>query len=124
MAPVRILIVEDELIITLDLEDWLQHLGHHVLALASSGEEAIELARALQPELVLMDIRLSGAMDGIEAAQQIRAQRWIPVVYVAAHMDAHTVARLQGMGPALYLRKPFNAPDLQATIERALTMRT
>ena len=86
MAPVRILIVEDELIITLDLEDWLQHLGHHVLALASSGEEAIELARALQPELVLMDIRLSGAMDGIEAAQQIRAQRWIPVVYVAAHM--------------------------------------
>jgi CheY-like chemotaxis protein len=120
MPPARILIVEDEMIIAMELEDQLMHMGHSVLALAASGEEAIARARALQPELVLMDIRLPGAMDGIEAAQQILAQLHIPVVFVTAYPDALTVERLRATEPTFCVQKPFEEHQLQCTIVQAL----
>jgi CheY-like chemotaxis protein len=120
MPPASLLIVEDELIIAMELQDRMLHMGHTVLALAASGEEAIAKARALKPELVLMDIRLPGVMDGIEAAQQIRAQLQIPVVYVTAYPDALTVERLRATEPIFYVPKPFDEHQLQSTIEQAL----
>jgi CheY-like chemotaxis protein len=120
MPPASILIVEDELIIAMELQDRMLHMGHTVLALATSGEEAIAKARALKPELVLMDIRLPGVMDGIEAAQQIRAHLQIPVVYVTAYIDDSTGARLRATGFAFYIQKPIEAHQLQSTIEQAL----
>jgi CheY-like chemotaxis protein len=120
MAPASILIVEDELIIAMELQDRMLHMGHTVLALAASGAEAIAKARALKPELVLMDIRLPGVMDGIEAAQQIRAQLQIPVVYVTAYPDTLTVERLRTTEPTFCVPKPFDEHQLQSTIEQAL----
>jgi CheY-like chemotaxis protein len=120
MPPASILIVEDELIIAMELQDRMLHMGHTVLALAASGEEAIAKARALKPELVLMDIRLPGVMDGIEAAQQIRAHLQIPVVYVTAYIDDSTLERLRATGFAFYIPKPIDAHRLQSTIEQAL----
>ena len=120
MPPASILIVEDELIIAMELQDRMRHMGHTVLALAASGEEAIAKSHALKPELVLMDIRLHGVMDGIEAAQQIRAQLQIPVVYVTAYPDALTVERLRATEPTFCVLKPFDEHQLQTTIEQAL----
>ena len=80
----RILIVEDERLIAIDLQRRLTRLGYTVVALAASGAEAIQEALALHPDVVLMDIRLQGDMDGVEAAQQIHASAAIPVVFMTA----------------------------------------
>ena len=83
----RILIVEDEKILAADLEKKLRGLGYRVDSIATSGEEAIRLAQERQPSLVLMDVRLSGAMDGVQAARQIQENRRIPIIYLTAYSD-------------------------------------
>jgi len=120
MGTPRILVVEDEMIVLRDLQQILIHLGYHVVALATSGAAAIAQAAAAQPDLVLMDIRLRGAMDGITAAQQIRMQFDIPVVYVTAHSDAITLQHVQPTAPYGYVLKPFNERELYVAIETAL----
>jgi CheY-like chemotaxis protein len=82
----RILIVEDESIVQLDLQRRLQRMGHSVVGMASQGEEAIAKTIELKPDLVIIDVRLDGAMDGLEAARHIRAKQGTPVVYVTPHM--------------------------------------
>ena len=82
MAKPSILIVEDETIIARDLQDQLQALGYAVAAQASTGEQAVQLAGTLAPDLVLMDIKLGAGMDGIAAALAIRAQKPVPVVFL------------------------------------------
>jgi CheY-like chemotaxis protein len=95
-------------------------LGYTVVGLAASGEDAIVQATALQPDVVLMDIGLGGAMDGIGAARHIRAQAPIPVIYVSASTDAPTVARAWQRAPAGYLVKPVSDHALRATLVRVL----
>jgi two-component system, cell cycle sensor histidine kinase and response regulator CckA len=112
--------VEDERIVALDLAATLKELGYTVEASVSSGEAAIEQAMRLRPNLVLMDIRLAGKLDGIEAAQVIRKELDIPVIYLTAHSDETTLARAKGTGPFGYIVKPFKAPDLHCAIELAL----
>jgi CheY-like chemotaxis protein len=120
MTAARILIVEDEGIVALAFRRTVTALGHTVVGLAASGQEAVTQAAALQPDVVLMDIHLPGAMDGIDAAQHIQAQAPIPVIYVTAYADEPTAARAWRTGPADYLVKPVGRDALRAALEWAL----
>jgi two-component system cell cycle sensor histidine kinase/response regulator CckA len=124
MGNTRILVVEDEVIVLRDLQQTLAQLGYDVPAVATSGAAAIAQAAAVRPDLVLMDIRLRGEMDGITAAQQIRTQFAIPVVYVTAHADALTLQRVQPTTPYGYVLKPFNERELYVAVETALYRHT
>ena len=116
----RILVVEDESIVALDIQDRLESLGYEVPTTVASGEKAIEQAGALRPDLVLMDIQLQGRMDGVEAADQIRRLFGIPVIYLTANADHPTVERAKVTEPFGYVIKPFEERELHTTIEVAL----
>jgi CheY-like chemotaxis protein len=115
----RILVVEDDEIIQLDLRRHLKQLEYVVVGAASSGEEAITKAAELKPDLVLMDIRLRGAMDGIEAARQIRLAREVSVIYLTAQGGADLSCKPKNMHEPL-ITKPFNRTALRTAIESAL----
>jgi len=121
MTVASILIVEDERLIAMDLQRRLTRLGHTVVALAASGMEAIEKALALRPDMVLMDIRLQGDMDGVEAAQQIIASVAIPVVFMTAYVDEETQQRLRATSPWGCLYKPFTPNQIQSTLDHVLS---
>src|SRR2546425_10295003 len=93
MAPAQILVVEDENIVERDIERNLHVLGYEVPAIAASGEDAIDKAVAIHPDLVLMDIRLRGRIDGVSAAQEIGGRLAIPVVYLTSYADDETLHR-------------------------------
>ncbi len=120
MVKAQILIVEDDNIVVLELRDRLQGLGYAVVGVASYGEEAIAKAAEMRPDLVLMDIRLRGAMNGVRSADEIRARFDIPVVYVTAYADEATLQRAKATEPYGYLMKPFESRELHAVIEMAL----
>ena len=120
MTQARILVVEDESIVAADIQDRLEALGYEVPATVGWGEKAVELAGALRPDLVLMDIQLKGRMDGVEAAAQIRQRFGIPVVYLTANADHPTVQRAKVTEPFGYVIKPFEERELHTTIEVAL----
>jgi signal transduction histidine kinase len=120
VAGAKVLVVEDESIVALDLRKALTGLGYSVPAVAASGEEAIRKAAEACPDLVLMDIRLRGGMSGIEAAEDIRARFGIPVVYLTALADESTVQWARKTEPFGYLIKPFDERDLYVAIEMAL----
>ena len=120
MKPVSILIVEDERIIALDLRAKVARLGHTVAGMAHTGEDAVRLARELEPSLVLMDIMLDGGMDGVEAARRISLEREIPVIFVSACNDAVTKERACQTCFAGFVSKPVDPADLAARIEAAL----
>lgn len=122
MAP-RILIVEDEAIIAMELEDRLERLGYEIVAQVSDSDAAIAIAASEKPDLVLMDIHLHGSRDGIETAAAIRRQREVAIVYVSAHADEPTLERARSTGLAGYLIKPFRADQLRAVIDVALRSR-
>ncbi len=118
--PAQILIVEDDSVISTDLKKTLWSLGYEVTAVARSGEQALRHVTDDRPDLVLMDIRLSGAMDGIEVASRIRANGHIPVIYLTSHSNASLLERSRPTEPYGYLLKPYRKKELQATIEMAL----
>jgi PAS domain S-box-containing protein len=120
MTPARIMIVEDERITAEDLQDILQHLGYSVTAVVSTGADAIREAELTSPDLVMMDIRIKGDMDGVEAARVIRQRFDIPAVYLTAHADVETLSRAKLAEPLGYIIKPFQESELQASIEMAL----
>ena len=120
MATTKILRVEDEGIIVLDTQRRLLSLGYDVCAVAPSGEEAIKKAEEHKPSLVLMDIRLRGEMDGIEAAKEIRERFNIPVVYFTAISNKGTLEQAKTTEPYGYIVKPFEDSELHAAIEKAL----
>jgi diguanylate cyclase (GGDEF)-like protein/PAS domain S-box-containing protein len=119
----KILIVEDEAIIALIIEKLLLSLGHEVCGTTASGEEALTQAEALKPDLVLMDIRLAGEMDGIQTAALLREQTGIPVVYLTAHADEETLERAKLTDPYGFLLKPFQKSDLRIGVDMALHRR-
>ena len=120
MSGEKILVVEDEAILAMDLQDKLTDLGYRVLAATGSGEAAVRMAAELRPDLVLMDIRLNGIMDGVEAGRQIGAQLQIPIVFMTAYSDEATMRRARSARPYDYLIKPFGPEKLNSTIETAL----
>lgn len=120
MAQATILVVEDETIVAKDIQCTLARLGYKVPATATSGEEAVRKAGEIQPDLVVMDIVLRGAMDGVETARELRTRFDVPVVYLTAYADDHTLQRAKDTAPAGYLLKPFQPSELRPTIEMAL----
>jgi DNA-binding NtrC family response regulator len=120
MSKATILIVEDEAIIAKDLSEQLTRLGYEVLGITATGEEAVVLARERRPDVVLMDIRLKGPMDGIRAAGAIGRDGKAPVIYLTAHSDSATLQRAKLTGPVGYILKPFEERELETQIEIAL----
>ena len=118
-----ILVVEDERIVSLDLVDRIERMGHHVDAAVPSASEAIERAQRMRPDLVLMDIKLQGKMDGIDAAAIIRQKLDIPIIYVTAFADEATLERAKATEPYGYIMKPFNDRELNVVITFALHRR-
>jgi diguanylate cyclase (GGDEF)-like protein/PAS domain S-box-containing protein len=117
MAQGSILIVEDESLIARDIKLSLEGLGYGVIDIASSGEEAIEKTRDLNPGLILMDIMLKGDIDGIEAAKIIYRDYDVPVVFLTAHSNDSILARAKDANPYGYLLKPFKEKELTVTLE-------
>ncbi|MCG5056609.1 MAG: response regulator [Limnoraphis sp. WC205] len=120
MSEVKILIVEDELLIAKGLARKLQNLGYTVVDIVSSGEKALEKVAETQPDLVLMDIVIKGEMDGIETAELLHERFNIPVIYVTAYADDSTLDRAEQTGSYGYLLKPYKERELHATIKLAL----
>ncbi len=116
----KILVVEDEFLVVRDLKNQLSSLGYNVVGSSPLAEEAIDLTASLQPDLVLMDIRLQGEMDGISAAEQIRKKFKMPVVYLTANADDATLKRALVTEPFGYIIKPFEERELKTVIEMAL----
>lgn len=124
MSKNNILVVEDEAIVSKDIQQSLKKLGYNIVGTAATGEKAIVLANEFKPDLVLMDIMLKGEMSGIEAAQQIKAQLNIPVIYLTAYADENTLAKAKVTEPYGYIIKPFKEIDLHTSIEMALYKHT
>ena len=120
MSETKILVVEDERITARNIQNQLKGLGYSVSVVASSGEEAIQKAEEMCPDLVLMDIKLKGNMDGIQAAEQIQTSFDIPVIYLTAYADEAILQRAKVTAPYSYILKPFDARELQTNIEVAL----
>ncbi len=120
MKAARILVVEDELIVAKDIQNRLADLGYQAVGIASEGVQAIAMAGELGPDLVLIDIRLEGDMDGIQAAEQIHQRFRLPVVFLTAYSEDTTLERARIAEPFGYILKPFQDRELKATIEIAL----
>ena len=118
-SEVRVLIAEDETIIRLDLRAQLEQLGYVVCAEARDGDEAVELAGRLIPDVAILDVKMPNG-DGIDAARRILAQRSIPIVLLTAYSDPELVGRATEAGVSAYLVKPFQPSDLLPAIETAV----
>lgn len=120
MTLTRILVVEDESIVAMDIQDRLESLGYEVPTTVATGERAVEKAGTLRPDLVLMDVQLQGDMDGVQAADEIRHRYGIPVVFLTANADDVTIQRAKVTEPFGYIIKPFEERELHITIAMAL----
>ena len=120
MKKSKILIVEDEMIIARDIKGKLESLGYDVVGIVSSGEDAINKAETEKPTLILMDIELSGKIDGIEASKKIIESNNISIIYLTAYSDSKTFRRAISTEPINYLVKPIDEEKLESAIETAL----
>ena len=120
MEKARIMVVEDERLVALAIESCLKNLGYDVPLTVSTGEEAVRRILEVEPDLVLMDIRLQGAIDGVEAARRIKESFHTPIVYLTAYSEEQTLQRAKITEPFGYIMKPFEERALQATVEVAL----
>ncbi|MBN2051458.1 MAG: response regulator [Spirochaetales bacterium] len=116
----NILLVEDEVIPAMDLKKRLSDYGYTVSGHAVTGEQAVSLAESLDVDLILMDIKLKGDMDGVEAARIIREKAEVPIIFLTAYSDKNTLQRSMSIAPHGYVLKPVNDRDLFATLESAL----
>ncbi len=119
MEKPRIMIVEDNKIISMEIKQRIEGMGFEAAAVVTTGEEAILMAKEKIPDLVLMDIELKGSMDGIEAAEQIRALN-IPTIYVTSYSDDYTIQRAESVQKSGYVVKPVEDDELQNAITRTL----
>jgi DNA-binding LytR/AlgR family response regulator len=120
MAKTNVLVVEDESIVSKDIQHSLKKLGYNVVGAASTGERAFELAASEKPDIILMDIMLKGNINGIETAQRVKRELNIPVIYLTAYADEATLAKAKVTEPYGYIIKPFKEVDLHTSIEMAL----
>ena len=120
MAQTNVLVVEDESIVSKDIQHSLKKLGYNVVGAAATGEQAVKLAVEAQPDIILMDIMLKGEMNGIEAATQIRQETNIPVIFLTAYADESTLNKAKVTQPYGYIIKPFKEIDIHTSIEMAL----
>lgn len=121
MTKETILVVEDETLVGLELKEDLERLGYFVPEVLESGEAVVQAVARHQPDLMLMDIRLRGSLDGIEAAYQAKAEFDLPVIYLTAYSDPDTLRRAALTGPDAFLLKPFDERELAANVQLALS---
>jgi CheY-like chemotaxis protein len=120
MTEARIMVVEDEGIISLQIQTMLLSMGYSVCGKTSSGQEAIDKAGETRPDLVLMDVMLQASMDGIEAARQISARFSVPVIFISGCADNETLQQARGVGHFAYLTKPFTERGLDSAIKMTI----
>jgi len=120
MAQTNVLVVEDESIVSKDIQHSLKKLGYNVVGAANNGETAVSLALEHMPDIILMDIMLKGEMNGIEAADAIRKETNIPVIFLTAYADESTLAKAKVTQPYGYIIKPFKEIDIHTSIEMSL----
>jgi two-component system, cell cycle sensor histidine kinase and response regulator CckA len=120
MNPTRIFVVEDEFVVALEIQERLSAMGYHIAGTAAHGEQALKLLSLDHPDLVLMDIRLQGDMDGITTAEEIRRRFHLPVIFLTAFSEDATLDRAKQADPYGYILKPFEDRELKSTIEMAL----
>ena len=121
MHNYNVLVVEDEFIVSLEIQDRLEALGYRVIGTASKAEEAIKIANECKPDLILMDIQLDGKKDGIDAAFSIKNLYDVPIIFITAFTEKITSERVRKIPPHYgYILKPFEEKDLQKSIEEAL----
>ena len=118
MRSLRVLIVEGEFFIALDNSDQVEALGHTVVGTAVSAEQAVSIAERERPDVVLMDIRLAGSRDGIDAADEIRSRFGIESIFVTANTDSRTRERAQALSPIGFLEKPLTQQRLKESLAR------
>lgn len=119
-AGARIFIVEDEALIAMELADRLESMGFTPCGHANAGERALPMIVTARPHVVLMDINLGGALDGIDTARLLQREMDVPVVFLTAYFDAELVASASDVSAFGYLSKPYNDRDLNATLVMAL----
>ncbi|MBA2750537.1 MAG: diguanylate cyclase [Tatlockia sp.] len=120
MNNIKILVVEDEIIVAEDIKENLEELGYTITAIADSGKQALREVALTRPDLVLMDICLKGKMDGIQASAKIWDEFKVPVIYLTSDSDLNTIQRAKNTAPFGYITKPFHERGLHTTIEIAL----
>lgn len=120
----RILMVEDESIVAMDIKDHLIKLGYDVTSIAKSGIDALLKAELEKPDLILMDIRLKGELTGIDVGKIIKQKLDIPIIYLTALNDEQTFQSAQAIHPSGFIVKPFVDEELQHTIEDAIQVKT
>ena len=120
MQNAKILVVDDETVISMQLEDHLRSIGYDDVWRASSGEDMISKARSIMPDLILSDIVMPGKLDGIEAAGRVKRELGIPVIFLTAYGDEGLIERAKNVNPLGYLIKPFNLKEIEATVKIAL----
>jgi AmiR/NasT family two-component response regulator len=120
MTETRLIIVDDDALLRMDLRELLQQSGYQVVAEAADARSAIRLTREWRPDLVIMDVRMDGTLDGVDAAEAITEERLAPVLLLTGFSDQPLVARATAAGVAGYLLKPLNARSLRPAIELAL----
>jgi len=117
----RVLVVDDEAIITMQLEEKISSMGHKVVGMTSSGEDAIAKARAIKPDIILMDIVMPGKINGIAAAKVINKELGIPVIFITSYADDKIIEEVKLVNPYGYIVKPFNELELKAAVQLALS---
>jgi two-component system, response regulator PdtaR len=114
----KILIVEDENIIALDIKTRLRRMGYKILSVVHSGEKAVDMVKQQEPDLILMDVVLRGKLNGIEAAEKISSIKTIPIIFITAYSDAETITKILKITPYGYLIKPFDERELDRKIKK------
>ncbi len=122
MKP-RVMVVEDERIVALNLKHRLTKLGYDITQLVTSGQQALREIERSPPDVILMDINIDGEMDGIETASRIPQEHQVPVIYLTAYSEEATLERARGTKPYGFLLKPFSERELHATIQMVLERR-
>ena len=120
MSKIKILIIEDELIIAEDMKEMLHELDYEVIGIACDKEEAYKILKEKIPDIALIDIKLQHGDDGIELADSIKEEHEIPVVFISSLSDKETIERAKFVKPGGYIVKPFEKSDLFSSIEIAL----
>ncbi|RXE55502.1 hypothetical protein ABH15_12370 [Methanoculleus taiwanensis] len=121
MTELRIVITEDDAIIALDIERQVAAMGHTVVGVAATAEEALRIVEERQPDLVLLDIRLKGAVDGIAVAEEIQRRFSTPIIFITAYSDKSVIERAEAVQPQGYLVKPIRKEDLAEAIGQVRT---
>lgn len=118
----KLLIVEDERLVAEDLKNTVSGFKYSVVGIASSGDDAIAMAKEFEPDLILMDIMLEGSMTGIEAAKKIYETQHTPIIFLTAYADEETLEGAIEANPYAYLIKPFRDRDLKITLKMAFNL--